>query len=341
MRLAGQVRTLFGLVALMTASAVGATPAGYTYYSVGDAAAKSSAKTELGLMLAGGGGRDDNAFRWFIERAGHGHIVIISASADAQGGEEIYRDIGGVLSVETLTFDDRKAASDPKVLAILKHADGIFIGGGDQAKYVRYWKGTPVQDALNEHVAAGRPIGGTSAGLAVLGFAAYGAMDDGSIDSVTALQDPSGPAVTIVHDFLKVPYLEHVVTDTHFTARNRLGRLIAFLAQVRSAAPAAVGIGVDEKSALCIDAKGVGRLYTSGNGFAWLVEPRDAPKSAKGPLEWPDVRITGIGTRSTIDLTSLTVANPAFSGTATVHKGKVSNVPIPRAPRAAKSDALR
>ena len=327
MRSTAALRLIIGLMLLGSAGAAFATPKGYSYYRVGDIAAATPTGTRLGLMLAGGGSWDSDAFRWFFERAGHGHIVVLSASADAETGEEMYREIGGVVSIETLTFDNRKASSDPKVLAILRRADGIFIGGGDQAKYVRFWKGTPVEDVLNAHVAAGRPIGGTSAGLAILGFVAYGAMDGGSIDSVTALRDPSGPAVTIVRDFLKIPHLGHVVTDTHFTARNRLGRLIAFLAQAREGDPAAVGIGVDEKSALCVDANGIGRLFTSGNGYAWLLEPEGRPTTRKKPLTWPAIRISGVGTNSTIDLNSMTVINPAFSGTASVERGKVRGVP--------------
>lgn len=329
MRFTGLLRGVFGFLALVTGHAAFATPAGYTYYSVGDVAAKTPGKTDLGLMLVGGGGWDLDAYRWFFERAGHGHIVILSASADAEAGESYYREIGGIASVETLTFDDRKASSDPRVLAILRRADGIFIGGGDQSNYVRFWKGTPVEDALNRHVANGKPIGGTSAGLAILGFAAYGSMDGRSIESITALADPMDPGVTIVHDFLKVPYLQHIVTDTHFKARDRLGRLIAFLAQVRMTDdPKAVGIGVDEKTALCVDAKGIGRLFTSGSGYAWLVEPQGQPAMARGPLDWPEVKITGIGPESVIDLKTLKVASPAFGGTASVKGGRVSNVPI-------------
>ena len=51
----------------------------------------------------------------------------------------------------------------------MRNADGIFIAGGDQSNYVRFWKGTPVAEALDPHVRAGKPIGGTSAGLAMLG----------------------------------------------------------------------------------------------------------------------------------------------------------------------------
>jgi beta-aspartyl-peptidase (threonine type) len=88
------------------------------------------------------------------------------------------------------------------VLAALKRADGIFIAGGDQSNYVRYWRGTPVGELLDAHVAAGKPLAGTSAGLAMLGEKLYGAMDGGSITSPEAMADPFGPANTIESDFL-------------------------------------------------------------------------------------------------------------------------------------------
>ena len=90
------------------------------------------------------------------------------------------------------------------VLEIVRKADGIFIAGGDQANYVRYWKGTPLNEALNQHVRDGKPLGGTSAGLAIMGAYSYGAMDGGSLTSADALKDPLGPAVTLVDDFLQL-----------------------------------------------------------------------------------------------------------------------------------------
>ncbi|MEO8374832.1 MAG: isoaspartyl peptidase/L-asparaginase, partial [Sphingomonas bacterium] len=211
------------------------------------------------------------------------------------------------------------------------HADGIFLSGGDQSNYVRYWKGTPVAKALDAHAASGRPIGGTSAGLAILGGAGYGAMDGGSVDSMTALADPLGPAVTMVSDFLHMPYLAHIVTDTHFTARDRLGRLIAFVAQVRATGDAkAIGIGVDETSALCVEGDGTAKFYTMNGGHAWLVQPEGAPGATRGkPLDWGAVKITGIGTNGAIDLKILKVTDPAFAGTAKVLAGRLTGAPFP------------
>lgn len=324
----------FGALALLSGvapqSAAADSANGFSYYRIGDVDTPTPSPTEAGLMLMGGGDWDYRAFRWFIAKAGHGHIVILRASGDGAGGEEIYRDIGGAASVQTLVFNDRKASEDPRVLAILDRADGVFLAGGDQANYVRYWKGTSVQKALNDHVARGRPIGGTSAGLAVLGGVGYGAMDGGSVDSITALQDPMGPAVTMVGDFLAMPHLAHVVTDTHFSARDRLGRLIAFVAQVRASTDSqAVGLGVDEDGALCVDADGLGRFFTASRGHVWLVQPEGPPQIEPGkPLDYPSVRITALGPDGEIDLKTMRITRPAFSGTASVQAGRLLNVPV-------------
>lgn len=326
------MKTLFRLIAaalaLTLAGPVEAQTPAYAYYEIGDVAAPTPAATRQGMMLMGGGEWDYRAFRWFAERAGHGHIVVLRASGAGEAGEEIFGQVGGVRSVQTIVFADRAAASDKRVLDILAHADGIFLAGGDQANYVRYWKDTPVARLLDAHVRKGRPIGGTSAGLAILGGTAYGAMDGGSIDSPTALADPTGPAVTLVTGFLHMPRLAHIVTDTHFHARDRLGRLIAFLASARQSDAKAIGIGVDEQSALCVEADGTARLYSRNGGYAWLVQPGTRPTlKAGGPLDWAAIQVTGIGAESRLDLASLRVTAPAFSGVARVEHGQLRDVP--------------
>ena len=311
-----------------TASVVAVQPS-YSYYSVGDTRAPRPGKTQAALLLSGGGEWVPDAFRWFAAKAGHGHIVMLGAYGGGEDGEHFFHDIGGVRSVETLVFNSRAAASDPKVLAVLAHADGIFIEGGDQSKYVRFWKGTPVARLIDEAIRHGKPVGGTSAGLAILGAASYGAMDGGSIDSATALRDPAGPAVTIVRDFLHMPFLRHVITDTHFTARNRLGRLVAFIARVRATSdPSAIGLGVDQESALCVDAQGIGRVVTNKAGSAWLVQPASRAAVRVGaPLDYPLIRLTGVGPASTIDLRTMRVRRPAFRNALSVRHGVLSALP--------------
>lgn len=154
-------------------------------------------------------------------------------------------------------------------------------------------------------------------------------MDDGSVDSEAALKDPMGPEVTMVRDFLAMPYLAHVVTDTHFSVRDRLGRLIAFVAQTRATDdPAAVGLGVDEDGALCVEADGIGRFHTASSGYVWLVQPEGAPQAVLGqPLDYAAVRVTTMGVDGEIDLKTMTITRPAFSGTASVRAGRLLDAP--------------
>ena len=154
---------------------------GYEYYQVGDLKATRPGATEPALLLMGGGEWPHQAFAWLAAKGGHGHFLILRASGDDDLQKELYHDVGGVASVQTLVFHSRAAASDPRVLEIVRRADGIFIAGGDQANYVRFWKGTPLNALLDQHVAAGKPIGGSSAGLAILGGHAYGATYPGPI----------------------------------------------------------------------------------------------------------------------------------------------------------------
>jgi beta-aspartyl-peptidase (threonine type) len=300
---------------------------GYEYYRVGDLKADRPSPIEPALLLVGGGQWPRDGVLWWVARAGHGHVVILRASGADEMQHELYAEIGGVASVQTLVFHDRAAASDPQVLDILRHADAIFIAGGDQANYVRFWKGTPMNQVLDRHVAEGKPIGGTSAGLAILGGYAYGALDGGSITSPDALHDPLGSGVTLVGGFLHLPNMQDVITDTHFNARHRLGRLIAFVANLRHAGHLdVVGLGVDQGSALGVDGQGIGRLFTVDNGYAWLVQPTSAPAHVEAgqPLDYRGVRVTGIGPRSRLDLRDLTVQHAAFEASADVRDGKLS-----------------
>lgn len=290
---------------------------GYRYFEIGDVTAKAPGKTQAGLMLVGGGDWPYDAFRWMIERAGRGRIVILRASGTTEAQDEFFKDIGGITAAQTLVFDDRRAASDPQVLDIVRKADGIFLAGGDQSNYVRFWKGTPLNTALDEHVRAGKPIGGTSAGLAVLGAYAYGAMDGGSLVSADALKEPTGTQLTLVADFLHMPFLGSVITDSHFAKRERLGRLIAFVARLihETGRDDIAGLGIDEVTALCIDRDGIGKVFSKTGGFAWLVRPRRGAEvyAAGKPLEFRGVPVIGLGSSSVLHLQDFRVERPAFS----------------------------
>jgi cyanophycinase len=285
----------------------------FDYFVAGDPQLPRALHTQFMLALMGGGGSVDAAYKAIATHAGGGHIVILRAVADdsfdpedGDYGISFATEWGPVASAETITFHNRQAAYDPRVLAALRGADGIFIAGGDQGNYIRYWKGTPVQEALNAHVRAQRPVGGSSAGLAILGHHSYPCLDGISLESKVALADPFNSSVMLENDFMHFRGLEQVITDSHFSARSRLGRSIVFLARLNQgqAAPGIFGLGIDEKTALLVDATGHAQLAAGSAGSAWLVVPtQPATTLVKGqPLTIRGVQIVRLGPESTLEL---------------------------------------
>ena len=308
------VRKMAGavLAGLLLALPVAAAELGH--YLLGDTAARTPGKVEPGLLLMGGGDRNFDAMRWFMRKAGNGHIVVLRASQGGEIGEEFFNEVGGIASVETFVFKDRESAYDPAVLAALKRADGIFLAGGDQSRYVRYWRGTPVAAALDAHVRAGKPLGGTSAGLAVQGEYFYGAMDGGSQTSPAALADPLGDGNTIETGFLHLDALQGVITDTHFSERGRLGRLVAFVAKGEALADRPlIGLGVDEDAAVAVEGDGRARVYaTAPAAGATVVRGGFAQKQAEGePMQLARVDTVVAGVDSLLHLPSGRVDRPA------------------------------
>jgi len=281
-----------------------------------------------GTALLGGGSDIDEAFRWLCEKAGGGDFLILRA----RGDDDYNSYINGLCklnSVATLIIPDRAAAQNPAVAEILRHAEAVFIAGGDQARYVNFWRDTPVQAAINANIAEGKPIGGTSAGLAVLGEFSYGALndppDDSSLSSAEALRDPFFPRITLVRDFLKIPLLDHTITDSHFAKRDRLGRSLAFLARLMqdgwSQNPRE--IAVDEKSAVLVEADGKSTVVGPGKG-AYFLRPASPPAVCrKGePLTFLNISAYKAPSRSHFDLSSWSgEGGSAF--TLSVEKGAV------------------
>jgi cyanophycinase len=133
-------------------------------------------------------------------------------------------------SVTTILFKNRKASNDPEVLNMINNAEAVFFAGGDQSEYLKLWSDTPVQTAIQGKV-KNITIGGTSAGCDILGHWIYTA-EKGSVDSQEALSDPYNREMTFSTAFLNIPFLESIITDTHFVTRDRMGRMIAFLARL-------------------------------------------------------------------------------------------------------------
>lgn len=251
----------------------------YQYFRVGNRADRAGTP-RAGFALMGGGTDLDDAFRWLCDRAGGGDVLVLRATGRDDYNPYIQK-LCRVNSVSTIVIPNRAAAEDPFVAKAIHNASALFISGGDQANYINFWTGTPVQMELNAAIERGVPIGGTSAGLAVMGEYAYSAQgdkpDDPNLDGKTAMADPFGRQITLFRGFLKIPLLTGIITDTHFAKRDRMGRLLVFLARLNQAEAAGAhtavhdvrGLGIEEKAAVLLDADGTGHVVGKGSAY-WV-----------------------------------------------------------------------
>lgn len=294
---------------LLVMSASFARAQTYKYFRLGN---KDDVQTKptAGVAMMGGGSDLDEAFRWLCNKGNRGDFLILRA----RGDDDYNSYVNGLCkanSVATLIIPDRVAAADPAVAEIIRKAEVVFIAGGDQANYIRGWKGTPVESAINDGLAAGKPIGGTSAGLAVEGEFVFGATgdkpDDKDLASSDVLPNPYFERVILDRDFLKTPHLENLITDSHFAKRDRMGRTLGFLARIIkdgwSASPHEVAI--DEKSAVLVEADGKATVVGTGKG-AYFLHPTQAPEVCEkgAPMTFRNISVYRVKAGGHFDLSS-------------------------------------
>lgn len=237
-------------------------PSAVNLGKTGSTTPKASTTTG-GIVLMGGGMDVDNAIKWMTAKSGGGDFVVIRSTGTNAYNDYIYG-LGGVNSVQTLLITSTAQANDACVVQTIKNAGAVFLTGGNQADYINYFKGQGVGTALNYLINTKlAPVGGTSAGMAVLGQYYH----PGAADNATVLQNPT--AVAIGNNFLASGMLGNVVTETHFAERSRQPRLASFLASTmyNYSVPwqSVRGISADEATAVAIDSNGASKVYGAGN----------------------------------------------------------------------------
>ena len=256
---------------------------------VGSALPSRSVPKGPGLVLMGGAGSVDPAFAWMHDTIAGGHgvrggdvVVLTAGSADAY--TPYLMAVAPFNSVRSIQIGPAATAAQLETAArYVDAAQAVFFSGGDQAHYVR-WKGTPLMAAVQRVYDRGGVIGGTSAGLAILGEHVYDsvAADEigADVHTADALAHPDEKTISFTHDMLRFPPLRHVMTDTHFFRRDRLGRTIVFLARLQQQGYENVlGLGINERSAIVVGPDGIGTLLSEHHkGAALLVRlPRAMP----------------------------------------------------------------
>lgn len=249
--------------------------------------AKVDENQRRGWIVPVGGAEDKESdpiiLRRFVELAGDedARIAIIPTASrlDDTGAryERIFRELGAG-QARALEFRRREDANHPDWLAYLREASGVFLTGGNQLRISTILGGTDVARAIRTANARGVPVGGTSAGAAILSEHMIAFGKSGSTPRAGMVSLAPGFGLT-----------NRVVIDQHFRQRDRIGRLLAALAYN----PFAIGIGLDEDTAAFID--GDDMLEVMGSGAITIVDASKLEHSSMGTAQdGESICMTGI-----------------------------------------------
>lgn len=186
-------------------------------------------------------------------------IVIIPTASNLTDTGDKYIEIFEKLEVEkaiSLSINERSEASRPDYIEALDNATGIFITGGNQLRLSTILGGTEVAQKIRRLNARGVHVAGTSAGAAIMPEHMIAGGSTGSVPSADGVNLAPGLGLT-----------NALLIDQHFSQRDRLGRLLTAI----SYNPFMLGVGIDEDTAIFIDAEQ--NFEVVGSGAVTVIDP--------------------------------------------------------------------
>lgn len=223
-----------------------------------------AAAGRAGPIMAIGGAEDKthskSILKAFFELAGGpgARIGIVPTASSIENAGERYKALFmemGAEWVEVVFIASREDANGAAPLELLRNTTGIFMTGGNQLRLAAITAGTSIARLIRERNAGGAIVAGTSAGASILASHMVAFGSSGPVPRMRMAQMTAG--------FGLVP---EVVVDQHFRERDRMGRLLSFVA----ASPGLLGVGVDEDTAALFAADGI--LHVLGRGSITIVD---------------------------------------------------------------------
>jgi cyanophycinase len=220
------------------------------------------------LIIIGGGAIPDSLFSFFANYCGGKDqpvVYIPTATTDEayiQNGEHLLKFTSrGFNNLSTIHTRNKKEADDPKNIALLRNAKGLYFGGGDQQLIADAYAGTKLYDEMIALLDRGGVIMGTSAGATIMGSLMIGGDARNDISKKYTLN----PAFS---------FMTNTALDQHVLARNRQFDLIPVIEYY----PGTLGIGIDESTAIIVEA---GQFRVWGNSYVMLYDPMDWTEQKK------------------------------------------------------------
>lgn len=213
------------------------------------------------VIAVGGGVQGPRIYKAFIDAAGGPNALILDVPnnsiekptnvAPSWAGKGL-RD-HGAKNVRVLFTQSREVANSDAFTAIIKKAGGIWFDGGRQYHDIRAYAGTKTEREFWGVLERGGVVGGSSAGMAVLG----GFLVRGAPSHNNYIEDYPGSDKGF-------GFLRDTAADMHVVARERLPDLTSVIARY----PKVLGISADEGTAWVVKGD-IGHIIGRDKAFVY------------------------------------------------------------------------
>ncbi len=196
-----------------------------------------------GSLVIDGGGQDPATIAAFVALAGgpDSEFVLIPTANEVRAEnlgrvKDRFAKSFGVSHVTVLHARDRAEADTEAFVAPLKTARAVWFGGGRQWRLVDAYMGTRTQREIENVLARGGVVGGSSAGATIQGsYLVRGAREGNETMMARGYEEGFG-------------YLRGVAIDQHLLVRGRQEDLVGVI----EAKPGLLGLGLDEPTAIVV-----------------------------------------------------------------------------------------
>nr|WP_298379364.1 cyanophycinase [uncultured Halomonas sp.] len=232
----------------------------------------SQLSTAVGHIVAIGGAEDKTSDLEILKRVfslapeGNGEVSIIATASGIPDqvlpAYQAAFERLGASRIHALDIQDRKQASDPDNVQLIRQSGVIFFTGGDQLRLTNVFGGSATLTAIRERLMDGAVVAGTSAGAAALpstmiyNGASADALRKGGVNMTSGLG-----------------FIDYLIIDSHFLERGRFSRLM----QVGASNPEYLGVGLGEDAGVIVHPNRI--LEAIGPGHVILIDSRGLASS--------------------------------------------------------------
>ena len=242
------------------------------------------------LFIIGGGHKSKELMQQLMQTAhlnSNDYIVFLPMATEEPDTSYSYikEDFAGVCNNKVVNFNFTKNdINKTSWIDSVKNAKLIYLGGGDQSRFMNIVLHTPIQTAIQQAYKNGSTVAGTSAGAAMMShymITGNQLLGDTSYESTF-------PKLWSGNLEIKegLSLLDSAIIDMHFLTRSRYNRLLTAIAKY----PTLPCIGIDEGTAIIVHNNNV--TVAGASQVIVFSHPEHIQVTSKGYIKFDDLKMS-------------------------------------------------